>query len=713
MTLGILILICLINLALGVFVLLRDRRAGYSYAFYALSVLLSVWIISAYMTEASTLPLWANNMANHIAFISGFAAILAALAFTYLFPIIRHTRQVELIIMGVVSSVVLILSATHYVSGEVQNSPTGQLVFTVGPLISVYVVGFLMALILIARNLLFIPRNIEKSRKLQARVILFGFIVCAATGLLFNVFIPLISNEWHTTQYGPVATIILVGTIVYAIVRHGLFDVRLAIVRTTAYVLSLATLAALYYLVALGVSRVFLDDQNLVHPLGIGLAILLAFIFQPIKRFFDDVTSRLFYKDDYNTGDFFTQLNHALSSTTDLRHLLERAAGIIASTLKAEQALFVVHLPDSKHHITIGTAGHTKIPAQDVRVLEAYFSQNKEILIKTELPVSGDLARLLTSHRLQIVQPLFRDGTIVGFICLGEHRASHFNARDLRVLSAIPDELIIAIQNALSIQEVKNLNANLEQRIASATRELRASNSQLQRLDEAKDEFVSMASHQLRTPLTSIKGYVSMLLEGDVGKVSKEQQQLLNEVFVSSERMVRLISDFLNVSRLQTGKFVIEKHPVDLALLVQRELDSLVQNAAARGMKFVYRKPKKFPLLDLDENKIQQVIMNFADNAIYYSKDGSKINVTLKEVGGSVELKIVDTGIGVPESEQSRLFKKFFRATNARRARPDGTGIGLFLAKKVVGDHGGEIIFESQEGKGSTFGFRLPLSKKR
>jgi signal transduction histidine kinase len=203
-----------------------------------------------------------------------------------------------------------------------------------------------------------------------------------------------------------------------------------------------------------------------------------------------------------------------------------------------------------------------------------------------------------------------------------------------------------------------------------------------------------------------------MLIEGDVGKISADQKQLLNEVFISSERMVRLIGDFLNVSRLQTGKFVIEKHPVDLALLVQRELDGLTQNATARGMKFIYKKPKNIPILNLDENKIQQVIMNFSDNAIYYSKDKAKITVTLKKVPGYVEFKVIDTGIGVPKAEQPHLFNKFFRATNARRARPDGTGVGLFLAKKVIDDHGGKILFESKEGKGSTFGFRLPLPKE-
>src|SRR5690606_6768852 len=155
----------------------------------------------------------------------------------------------------------------------------------------------------------------------------------------------------------------------------------------------------------------------------------------------------------------------------------------------------------------------------------------------------------------------------------------------------------------------------LEQRIDAATRELRRSSAQLQKLDVAKDEFISMASHPLRTRLTSTKGYQSMMIEGDIGERTRDQQRVVSAVLISSERMVRLIGDFLNVSRLQTGKFVIEKHTIDLALLVQREIDGLEQNAASRSIKFVYKKPKDFPKIAIDENKIQQVVMNFCDNA--------------------------------------------------------------------------------------------------
>lgn len=410
-----------------------------------------------------------------------------------------------------------------------------------------------------------------------------------------------------------------------------------------------------------------------------------------------------------STFELYIALNKILSTTNDLRSLLERSSQLIASTLGSKQ-VFIFTYVDGGHHMSAGTEAHTRFAPQEAKLLNERLAKTGDpYFLGYKLEDDDEIRRMMVSHRLELILPLYHKRKILGFVCIGKRQKGEYTGRDVALLETIDEELVIAIQNAQSVHEVRELNANLEQRITSATKELRASNAQLQKLDEAKDEFISMASHQLRTPLTSIKGYISMLIEGDLGELTKDQKQVLNEVFVSSERMVRLIGDFLNVSRLQTGKFVIEKRPVDLAKLVKREIESLETNAAARNMKFSFKVPKDIPTLDLDENKIQQVIMNFADNAIYYSKEKDTIVVTLKKVPGFVEFTVKDNGIGVPEAEQDDLFNKFFRATNARKARPDGTGVGLFLAQKVIRDHGGTIIFESVEGKGSTFGFKLPL----
>ena len=439
--------------------------------------------------------------------------------------------------------------------------------------------------------------------------------------------------------------------------------------------------------------------------------IVLMLLFQPIKGLFNTVINDIFYHDRYNADEFVARFSNILVTTTDLRGVLHRASNEIAKSLNCEQVFFYTRY-NPAHHITVGTKNHATLPVDDARELDNYVADaGSDIIITDEVSAKSPIHRLLVSHDIAVLIPLMRSKIVIGYVALGDQRGSRYTHRDIRVLQAISDELVIAIQNALSVQEVKDINIHLEQRIDSATKELRQSNSQLRHLDTTKDEFLSMASHQLRTPLTSVKGYLSMVLEGDAGKITKTQKQLLSEAYISSERMVHLIHDFLNVSRLQTGKFMLEQRPINLTKLIADEVHSLDHAAAARGITLKLTTDKDIPLLNIDESKIQQVAVNFIDNSLFYSHEATTIAISLHKTDNMVELRVKDSGIGVPKNEQAHLFTKFYRASNARKQRPDGTGVGLFLAKKVIDAHGGEVLFESKEGQGSEFGFRLPLAE--
>lgn len=318
------------------------------------------------------------------------------------------------------------------------------------------------------------------------------------------------------------------------------------------------------------------------------------------------------------------------------------------------------------------------------------FSDHDAKQIKQSLPI----------HSLLIVKLTARD-RLVGLMAIGFlQEPDKISADELSLFERLSEAVGVAVDNKLLFEENKHILGQLQM-----------TNEKLKALDVAKDEFISMASHQLRTPLTSVKGYLSMVLEGDTGKVTKDQQKLLNQAFTSSQRMVYLIADLLNVSRLRTGKFVIETVPTNLAEIVQGEIDQLHETAAARNLKLTYNKPATFPTLMLDETKTRQVIMNFVDNAIYYTPAGGHITAKVTETKQSVEFTVTDDGMGIPKADQHHLFTKFFRAGNAQKARPDGTGLGLFMAKKVIVAQGGSLIFKSAEGKGSTFGFTFAKAK--
>lgn len=710
-----------ITLLLGILVLSQAVRKPYAQAFAAMCIAITVWITANYITNHYVIDLNLTNIANKVAYASGYGIVLAGLTFTYHFPLRRKTGLSESAAIWIGALVIIFLSFTDAVSGHVVLGPNGTLTYTTAPLLWAYVLGFLATVALLSRNLLTVPRSEGKIKRSQARFILYAFSSSALLGLFLNAILPLLGSTWDTTRFGPLVTVILVVILAYTIVRHGLFDIRLAVVRGAAYVLSLLTLGGLYYLVAFTISELFFNNQSTStpainqNPISILLALALAFIFQPVKAFFDKLTNRIFYKSNYSIDEFIIRVSRRLTMSNDLRELLQRAAQDIADTLKIEQVLFTVRFRNSHSHtMSAGTNGHGRLSSDDLVVVDEFFQHAKDTILVVDTMSDTEetvLRRLFSRHNIAAAVPLWQAGTLLGYVFLGHKRTGHYVRRDINALRTIRDELVIAIQNALSVQEVKDINETLEQRVDEATKELRASNNQLQRLDEAKDEFLSMASHQLRTPLTSVKGYLSMVLEGDVGKITTTQRQLLGEAFTSSERMVHLINDFLNVSRLQTGKFMLETRPVNLAKVVGQEVDSLQTTAGAHSMKLEYHMPSHFPILYVDESKIRQVVMNFIDNAIYYSKEDSTITTSLGIEEGSVLLKVHDTGIGVPAEEQAHIFTKFFRATNARKQRPDGTGVGLFLAKKVIVAHGGSMVFESKEGEGSTFGFRLPVKK--
>lgn len=691
-------------------VLAKNRRTATNVIFFILVASLISWTLFTFLST------FGSSNALFMMRATMLSVVLENTSFYYLTKVfpnkkIVFTKRVKLelayslVVMIVSLSPLLFVDVAVGGDGTLSPIPGPGMILFLGHVLW-FVAGGLWSLV---------KRYIAKSglEKSQLRSLLIGGSILYLLIPLSNFVLPIVFKISNLVALSSIYTTLFAVIIGYSIIRQRLFDVRLAIVRTLTYLLSLGALGASYYFLAFALSNIFTNNGSDVvgqNPLNIALALVLAFFFQPVKKFFDKITNRIFYKDNYNTDDFFEKLNKVLGFTTDLRGLLERTATEIGKTLKGEQAFFYINTDDG-HYVTAGTPKHKQLPQSDAEQLNKVEKTKNGVIIASLLEDDDSIKRLMLSHRIELILPLLQDDKIIGYLCLGDHLTSSYTNRDIKVLNTISNELIIAIQNALAVQEIREFNITLQQRIANATRELRSSNAQLRHLDKAKDEFLSMASHQLRTPLTSVKGYISMVLEGDAGKVSSDQKKLLSEAFMNSEHMVGLINDFLNVSRIQTGKFMIEKVPTDLSQVIQQELESLKPSATSRKLSFNYEPPTNFPLLNVDEGKIRQVIMNFADNSLYYSKEDTKINISLSVQGDEAVFTVKDTGIGVPASEQDELFSKFYRASNAKKKRPDGTGVGLFLAKKIVDGHGGKIIFESVEGKGSTFGFSLPIEK--
>ena len=240
--------------------------------------------------------------------------------------------------------------------------------------------------------------------------------------------------------------------------------------------------------------------------------------------------------------------------------------------------------------------------------------------------------------------------------------------------------------------------------------DLELTNQELKRLDEAKSDFISIASHQLRTPLSIIKGYISMMREGTYGKLTPKIVDPLHKVYVSNERLINLVSDLLDLSRMERGKMQYEFLPIRLGEVAEGIVLDFEKVAKDKGLAFEWNRGQVNDLIKGDAGKLRQIVLNLVDNAIKYTQAGS-ISVALEAVAGNkVRFLVTDSGPGLTHEEAHALFQKFSRGQEESKSHTEGLGLGLYVAKLIASAHGGELNVTSPgKGKGSTFSLTLPI----
>lgn len=292
-------------------------------------------------------------------------------------------------------------------------------------------------------------------------------------------------------------------------------------------------------------------------------------------------------------------------------------------------------------------------------------------------------------------------GSLIFSLSKGKEQISE---EEWSILDSFVGAVGIALDNALLF---KSLN--------DTTQQLKIANEKLQQLDKLKDEFVSLASHELRTPMTVIKSYIWLLLEGKVGELTEKQKTYIERTYTSTNRLINMVNDMLNISRIESGRFTIEPKPMDIVSLINEVVGEMSPKAQEQGLQLLSSQPATpIPQVMADADRIKQVLINLIGNSLKFTSQGGSITVSCEQKDGLVETRVKDTGKGIKAEDMEKLFKKFnmLGGNYLTKQEGQGTGLGLYLSKSIIEMHKGRIWVSSEgEGKGSTFSFTLPSAQ--
>lgn len=722
----ILIISIAINLLLAVFVFSKNRKSLINIFFSATIAGSALWgfgMLFFRLSTNETVDFW-----SYLIYLGIDVPIFFFLLFSFVYPSGSFPKNIFsrlfLIISSVAVFVITFIPGYIVKENEVIN---GEIIVTLGS-------GFPLHIVILSIFFIWAFKNLNVSYK-KSDGIVKSQLLYLSIGVFLTFSIGLVTNMVmfsYTTKYawiGPSATIFMSGFITYAITRYRLMDIKVVLRRS---IVAFSTLmASTFIFVTITYLLLYFIKSSIESSLLVEIIIIFILILTLtnfVKKLITVFFNKLFFAPLYNKEIALNKLAQRIPEVLNLKELVDLIINTIQLGLEIEK-ISVWSLDNNKNEFTLLKTIGFKI--QDIDTLIKNTELLKYFLIYNDPVIYHEIDGLLENYNLRVSSKMFRDlkdrmkqaklevilplivkKDIVGMILLGRKvDGTSYTNEDISTLRIIASHSAVALDNAGLYKETQQFANKMEKEVKRATSELRKVNKQLMKLDKAKSEFISIASHQLRTPLTVIKGYASMLLEGDYGKVDKEVKPAVNSIFASSNRMSSLVENLLNVSRIESGKIIFNLKNIDLNKIIENIVSEFGAIVKKKHLSLSYIHSEDDFHINADEIKIREVVSNLIDNAVKYTeKGGITIKLELaKNEEKAIILSVKDSGIGIDKEDSPNVFQKFRRGKKVALVYTDGLGLGMFFSQKIVEAHNGKIWVESDgEGKGSTFFVKLP-----
>lgn len=396
-----------------------------------------------------------------------------------------------------------------------------------------------------------------------------------------------------------------------------------------------------------------------------------------------------------------------MASTLRLEDLTHQLLKELLSQMRVARGAFI--LIDEDRIYEVAHEGYKETPSLNEKHVLSLTKEYTTIVFD-ELP-EGNMKQVMRELNISTSITLRTAGQQIGLMTLGEKLSGDiYTSEDIRVLEIFVPEAAVAIKNALAYEEIQRFNVTLKEQIKQATTNLAKANIRLKELDKLKDEFVSLASHELRTPMTAIKSYLWLALNRSPQPLASETKKNLEISLEETERLIKLVQNMLTISRIEGKRLELNIEPVNVVELVKRLFDELKIKADEKNMHFTFVPYPEKLRINGDKDKLAEVLQNIIGNALKFTPEKGNISISFTREHDRIAINVSDTGRGISKEDQSKLFKKFGRLQESKGNRTSGTGLGLYITKQIVTLHKGEIKVKSEVGKGTTFTIYLPLA---